>query len=199
MYHLETIDNQTAAIIRACFPNYNGKKVELSTNVPSDLASYWDGGSRYFYCFYHLDTKQAIPVHSNHPYFESDQPSHLEKLPGRVLLVQHMIFCGKDLGIRIYANQSDLAPMLPAADDPITREQEIVLCATSSLKNTYGGRTDIRFTEAHRETGISADQWEQAKAELIGTGHLRKNGSITPKGRNAIPEYKQLHQLEKVG
>lgn len=185
-FYIDKPDETIQSIIEAAYPGYRGKKLSLCMNVPTELNSYWDGGSRDYYVFVNLDTMKAIKLPSNHPFYERGVSNQLATLPSRIVLVKHCIFCGKDMGLTIYANQGDLSKMLPEPPT-ITGHESIVLEYTSSLKNTYGGRTNIRFLEANREKGITADQWEKAKADLISRGLLRKNGSITPAGRNAIP------------
>ncbi|MCP4262798.1 MAG: hypothetical protein GY774_35615 [Planctomycetes bacterium] len=184
-YYISKPDETMRQIVSATFPDYNGKKFHLSTCIPSRLDSYWSGGSRDYFAFYHLDEHKSFSVHSNHPAFESGQPRNLESLPERILLVMRSYFCGKDSGITIYANECDLAKMLPAPSD-ITDHERIVLKYTSALKNTYAGQKHVRFKEANRETGISRDQWIEAQITGITKGLLRKNRSITPDGRNAI-------------
>ena len=100
-------------IITATFPNYAGRKVFLrpAQQAPKELRSYWDGGSKDSYAFFNLDTKEVLAVHSNHPFFEANQPSKLRELPAHIVLVEHSIFCGKDCGVTLYGN---LAPMIEA-------------------------------------------------------------------------------------
>jgi hypothetical protein len=106
-------DKVIRKIVSATFPEYRGRTFRLSTEVPHRLDSWWDGGSRNYYAFYHLDQERSLPVHSNHPMFEKNQPRVLKQLPLRTVLVEHCYFCGNDLGITIYANQADLALLLP--------------------------------------------------------------------------------------
>jgi len=183
-FHISKPDQMILKIVSATFPSYRGKSFSLSTSIPSRLDSYWDGGSKDEFCFYHLDEHKSFSVASNHPYFERHNPSHLEFLPPRILLVKHCYFCGKDMGITIYANESDITKMLPAPAD-VSENEKIVLKYTAHLKNTYGGETNIRFREANREKGITQDEWNAAQNSCIAKGLLRKNGSITPDGRNA--------------
>ena len=184
-HYLETIDGEIKTLINRCYSGYNGSKIALSDDIPSELNSYWDGGSKSSYVFYHLDTKQTVAMPQNHPVFNSDIPNKTGNMPERVIIVEHRYFCGKDMGITIYANKTDLTPLLPKSED-ISEHQRIVLKYTSMLKNTDGGRSNIRFIEAHRETGISVDQWKEAKQILTNKKMLRNNGSITPAGRNAL-------------
>jgi len=183
-YHVDKPDQTIKDIVGACYPNYRGKSFKLSTSIPSRLESYWDEGSRTYYCFYHLDQKKSFSIGSNHPLFEASKPRDLDKLPDRVVIVAHSISCGKDTGITIYANPSDLAPMLPRSTNDLSDNEKIVLSATGSLKNSYAGENDIRFKRSRAKYSITREQWNEATDKLIAKGMLRKNGSITPQGRN---------------
>lgn len=92
-------------VIKATFPNYRGRKVFFSTDIPNyELRSYWDGGSRDYYVFFQPATGKTWNLGSNHPFFEANKPAPLaEAMPENVCLVRHTIFCGKDCGITIYA------------------------------------------------------------------------------------------------
>lgn len=172
-------------IISATFPGYKGRKFKLSTDIPKRLNSYWDGGSRDYYSFYELSTGKVLDVGSNHHFFESGRPSELDSLPAGIVIVKYSIFCGKDMGITIYANSGDLTPMLPPKVD-LTPHEKIVLEYTRSYKSSYAGIKNYRFVEAKRTTGVRLDEWEAAKATLIEKKLLNKRGAITPAGRNAI-------------
>ena len=83
------------------------------------------------------------------------------------------------------AKSESITKMLP--EKPVLSDDEItVLKYTSSLKSSYAGIKNYRFHEAHRNTGISLDNWNTTKQALIDKKLLRKNGSITADGRNAI-------------
>jgi len=107
-------DKVVKAIINASFPNYKGRKVSIETSrIPTQLDSYWFEGSRDYYAFVQLaDDFKCLPVHSNNPVYEPKQPRDLKNLPKGIVLVQHTIFCGKDMGITIYANQDDVTPLI---------------------------------------------------------------------------------------
>ncbi len=182
--YIDKQDEFTTRIIRSAYPSYKGKRVKIVTgDTPTNLRSYWDGGSRDSYVFVALGNMERIQVESNHPYFEKDRPSELKELPLGVVLVKHCIFCGKDMGITIYANGDDISKSLPLQEE-VSDDEKIVLEYTASLKNTYGGETNIRFKRAHKKEGISQETWELTKAGLIEKKMLRKNGSITPLGMN---------------
>ena len=173
-------------IIKATFPDYHGRKVQLSFNPPKRLDSYWSGGSKTSYTFYHLDTKKVYAVETNHPFFEARMPRNLEDgLLPRLLLIAHVIFCGKDMGITIYANVKDLAPILPETPE-LTDNECTVLKYTSRYKNSYAGRTNIRWQRAHEETKISRQVWQETQAGLRCRKLLAGSGAITAKGRNTL-------------
>lgn len=182
---IEKPDETIRTIVNNTFPSYSGRKFKISTEVPSRIDSYWEGGSRTSYVFYELATRKCLDVHTNHPLFERGQPNYLEKLPEGVVLVAHHIFQDKDMGITIYADQQTVTPMLPKPAE-IDQDMETILKYTTKLKNTYAGRKHIRFREANRNVGISREDWLEAKERCISKKLLRKNGAITPDGRNAI-------------
>lgn len=177
---------EIARIVSRCFPSYHGKKVRLDTlTLPKSVRSYWDGGSRDYFVFYELSSGKTLPVHSNHPFFEPQHPDTVTSLPPGVVIVEHSIFCGKDTGITIHARPEDLNPALLAPPAPdLSESEKTVLLYTGSLKNTYGGETDIRFKRAHRERGITRDLWDAAKELCITKGYLTKAGAMTNEGRN---------------
>jgi len=186
LHHVDKPDQTIKGIIAACFPTYTGKKIKISTNIPTRLNSYWDGGSRTYFAFYSLDNAKVFNVESNHPMFEAGKPNHLEKLPNRLLLVAYSIFCDKDTGITIYANADDLAPMLPKNEEILTQDELIVLTFTRTFKSSYAGIPNYRFREAKKVHGITEIAWNAAKDALVVKGLLGKNGAITPNGKNAI-------------
>lgn len=174
-------------VILNAFPNYNGKKFRLSVCESVDLiGAYWDGGSRTEYCAVKLDTGEVASANPQitNPFRVPEAPS--VEIPARTAIVAHIIFCGKDMGLEIFARPEDVAPMLPPVDE-LTEDQKIVLKYTSSLKPSYGGISNYRFHEASKYTRITSERWERAKSEMIASGHLDKRGAITPKGRNAVP------------
>jgi len=172
-------------LARAVFPSYRGRK--YSFQVADSVAltgTYWDGGSRSSYGGVNLSNFQAASL----PQF--DPPQHggpiqtpeVEVRPG-MAVVKHSIFCGRDTGITFYVHPSDAPQLLPEPES-VTEDEQIVLAFTKSRKNTYGGRSNVRFTEAHRRYGITADRWTAAQEDLKARKLLRANGSITPAGRN---------------
>lgn len=196
MRHIITKPDSTInRIVNASFSGYKGKRIILSTEIPTKLDSYWDGGSKDSYAFYNLDTGKSKPLASNHPFFEKQNPRDLLYLPERNLLVKHSIFCGKDMGITIYANEKDLTPMIPESIETVSKLEYIVLKYTWSLKNSYGGEKNIRMKSAIEREGITKEDWIETQEKLAKKNLLRShNKSITPEGENAIINYENHHK-----
>lgn len=186
IHHVSKPDSTIRGIALECH-GYKGNTYKLSTNPPKHIRSCWEGGTKYSYAFYSLVNGKCEKVHTNHPYFEAGQPNYLEKLPEHVLLVEHCIFQGHDMGITIYANESDLAPMLPAPGPELTEAERIVLTFTKSYKPQF------RLSEAKRVHNITGAAWQTAKTDLIEKGLLNKVGAITADGRNAIQGNEARH------
>ena len=184
-HHIAKPDETIRKIVLATFPQYKGRTFKLCTNIPSHLTSYWSGGSKDYYCFYELSTGKALEIVSNHPLFEKDRPRDLELLPAGLVLVKNSISMGKDMGITIYVNGADLAPMLPEKAE-LAEDERTVLSYTRSYKSSYAGIKNYRFVEACNRTGITEERWENAKTSLIARKLLNKRGAITASGKNAL-------------
>ena len=165
---------------------YNGRKFKaVQCDEVALTNTYWDGGTRSTWTMVNLSSGvTTTPNGSAAPArFGGTLESRKASIPQGFAVVEHSIFCGKDMGLTFYIRSEDIAPLLPPPST-LSSDELIVLEATATYKNTYGGRTNLRFKEAARTTGITAERWEAAKASLIASEHLRKNGSITTKGKN---------------
>jgi len=175
-------------IAHAAFPNWRGYK--LQTHVfkgPMRLESYWSGGSRDSFVFVELASphrQASVPQNGDG---HTDDIDKLTTLPNGVALVQHVYYRGRDLGCRVFVAASNMNRLALPAIEKLTPAEKVVLIFTASLKNSYGGRKDIRFTEAHEATDISQEQWHEAQEQLKTQKMLTAQGAITPKGRNACP------------
>jgi hypothetical protein len=189
--HIDPADTDSAsqgvvALCRKAFPSYRGRSFAMEVvDGTLDLRSSWQGGSRDYYSFVRLDgqaVSNRLPAQSGF-----DRPvKGLDsvQLPDGTAVVEHSIFQGRDLGLTLMIGRQNATKMLPS---PVTLpdDQLVVLEHTRSLKSTYGGVKNIRYREAHQSTGITVDRWDAAVASLMASKHLRRNKSITPKGRNA--------------
>lgn len=177
-------DPEIKRIIDAAFPDVTLRKDVLIERFSAgmSLASYWDSGSKHTFRIIDLSTLKTLSVPSNGSGF--DQAAYkLNALPVNAVVVQHSR--GIYDRFRIHVGEDNAARLLPAPSE-LSRDEKIVLAATAGLKSSYGGLKNFRFVEANQETGIDESSWNEAKSKLINSGHLRKVGSITTKGRNAI-------------
>lgn len=199
-YH--TTDKYVQQIGRAAFPNYRGKKFKVTiatgpVNVRHN--NHWSGGTRTWYNFVRLDNLASFgTIPSQHPYFDKviQGADGVILIPGLVC-VKYDHFQGHDMGITIIVHPDNAPKFIPDNVSEVPRHEKIVLAATLSYKNTYGGRTNIRFFEAKRETGILSDEWEAAKQSCIDKKWLTKGGGLTNAGKNII-QSTRLYELKNV-
>lgn len=179
-----------AAIVRATFPTYRGRKFRVQvSDAPINAASSWEGGSRDYFRFVNLATFDATATMPAQSAFDRPAGIGAVPMPAGFACVRHSIFCGKDTGLTIIVRPDNAAPLLPPAPDAadaLTIAEAAVLIATRSLKNSYGGRANIRETEAVAEARITVADYQTARAALTRRGYLTLTGAITPAGRNAL-------------
>jgi len=98
---------QAKPIVGQVFPNYKGRKFRIEfTKTVTFHDTNWGGGTRNYYAAVTADGR-AGNMHVPAPWVNPVEGKTVP-LPPDVLLVEHAIFCGKDLGIRIYANPCHL-------------------------------------------------------------------------------------------
>jgi hypothetical protein len=191
--------NETMEALAKQAFGYTGRKFQVEAAERKHIVSYWDGGTRSYWAVLTMGQEGSTQptnaiVENGKPQLRvigecggMNKPAGIDvEIDANTIVAEHVIFCGKDLGIRFYVNPARLPQYLPASANELTREQRIVLIATRSYKSSYAGMGNYRFVEAQRETGISAAAWERSKAECQQMGLLDKRGAITVEGRNAI-------------
>jgi len=90
-------------ILKASFPEYRGRTYEVRfTDKIFIYNTNWSGGSRNVYVAVATDGR-AVRFNAPAPW---DNPIEGERMavPPDALIVEHCYFCGKDMGITIYAN-----------------------------------------------------------------------------------------------
>ena len=109
-------------IVKAAFPEARSRRtVKVHAATSYTVMDFWDGGSRNYAVGVDLRTLTALPASSiprkmrqvegnpfNLPLCELAIPpgyADVALVPG-VAVVEHCIFCGKDLGYSIYANEA---------------------------------------------------------------------------------------------
>lgn len=164
---------------------YTGKKLLVEAcESELNLNSYWSEGSRDYFTFIDLNTKQTCHVPQNGTVF--DRVNYKSKVPVGFCCVETGYFCGKPSPCIIYFNPVDITKRLHAPKSEVTEDEETVLWATRRFKSSYAGRSDNRFQEAHSYKGITLDRWNVAKASCIEKKLLNKAGAITVNGKNAL-------------
>ena len=190
-------------LMNSAFPDYRGNKYKVRVQTTVNVQSSWSGGSRDYYAFVNLaDGRATNPVPAQSQFDRPISGADCVTLPDGIGCVEHSIFCGKDMGLTLIVAPSNGPRFLPSADE-LPELLALCLIATASLKNSYGGETDIRFKRvreylasrwengARIDTGITLSRadWDAAVADGINRGYLTKAKSITPNGRNAIANH----------
>ena len=174
-YYLDGNEPGVKEILTAA--GYNRRKnISYKTAESVEIiGNYWSEGHRPRYVGVGLDCPwQSIEIYG----------TKLTPLPIRPGMAVVAVSEGVFHGATIYVHPEDGPKLITDSESKITEQENIVLSYVAHLKNTYGGRKNIQFTEANRATKITQNEWTAAKNHLIEIKLLRKNGSITPAGRN---------------
>jgi len=179
---------------------YSGRqfRAQVSTQgyVPAD-AGLWSGGSCSHYTLIELSTGRAVafPGQQSAPW-DAGRKSLEFDLPRGFVVREHVVFCGKDLGLRFTVHPEDAAPLLPKPVD-LSHVERLVLMATVGFKSSYGGQDRYQMAQnayapcwkapdPNKPAFPTRQAWDAAKADLATRGLLDKRGAITVAGRNAI-------------
>lgn len=107
---MDTIKLNTAQarpIVRATFPDYRGRKFSLEfTDSVSFYNVAWSGGSKNEYRLVNVGGQIGHLVGINAAPWDNPVEGQDMDLTPDVLVVKRVFFCGKDLGITIYAHPS---------------------------------------------------------------------------------------------
>ena len=194
---MNTIYLDPAMVPAAMRGSYKGKSFKVSvcteTVIPMD-AGLWSGGSRDNYYGLDLSTGQtkSLPMSQQAPW-GSRREITVQLQPG-FAVVNHSMFCGKDMGLTFYLHPENATKLLPAPVE-LSEHEKIVLDATAGLKSSYQGKDRYQMcaenaaysclSRGESKPFMSRAEWEATKQSLIGKGMLNKAGAITVKGRNA--------------
>ena len=160
---------------------YRGRtfKARTAENV-TITSNYWDGGSRSYWALVRLDTGAGAIAATDHPAFDARGiTGSTYQIPAGYCVVEHVIFCGKDLGLRFYVRPEDIAPLLPAPVTDLSGGELRILGYFAQWRSCPERK------EALQDAGLTDD----VRNRLAGAGYLKvaRNGAtrITIKGRNA--------------
>ena len=171
---------------------YSGQKFQVEAAETVHVVSYWDEGSRTYYASVNSRGEFYKLGDAGGPF--GPQAYDIPITPEAMVLVNSIVQ-GKDYGVTFIVHPSAFPKYLNPAQDELHWAERVVLTATRSLKAYYAGDGNVRFHEAHRTTGITQTQWDDAKQSLIDKRLLNKAGAITPDGRN-VAGSKQLFDLK---
>lgn len=166
-------------MILNCYPEYTGQKFRLVETKSYNLSNYWDEGSRSYCKLLNLATGEITNPsnRTTNPFLNIAHASF--DIPDNYVVVEHVISCGKDAGLFIYAPSQNLTKFLPTQSTILLNPDERkCLNATKKFKSSYAG------VSRREQVGMSVDAWEAAKAGLISKGLLKKNGALTIEGKN---------------
>lgn len=135
------IDRRLAeSLIKATFPEYNGRKVcvVVCDRVQiSDLN--WSGGSRSQYRSCTLDGRAtgSADAHNQSPPWNNQVEGSQVALEANHAIVEHSIFCGKDMGLTIYVRPDGLPRGTLPAECELTDLERAALHIIGGIKSGY--------------------------------------------------------------
>lgn len=184
--------NQVPAHLRG---SYAGRKFSVvvtdSVTIPGQ-AGLWSGGSRDTYVLVNVETGESMEASDNMSAPWDKRSDRLVNLQPGFAVIEHSMFCGKDMGLTFYVHPQNAAKLLPAPTGELTAHEKIVIEATCSLKSSYMGKDrfemmadNARWDEKLKANFPTREEWNAAKESLISKGFLNKAGAVTVKGRNA--------------
>ena len=178
-HHLNHNDmpNEAKRIFERAYPSYAGRKFKIrAVSGPVNMRSCWASGSRdYFKVVSFGGDIFEMPVQSMFDQKVSGSDSFT--IPEGMAVVQHSIFMGKDMGLTILVPEQRVKGLLPAPKFELTDDQIKVL-------KIVGGYKAFARRDKAKYQGFSISRYDILIEELKVMGLLRKNGSITPDGRN---------------
>lgn len=91
-------------LVSAAFPGYRGRKISAQACNSGKMStiSYWDGGSRDQFVFVNLSTFETKPILGINPINPPANWRDPTVIPEGFCIVEHSIFCGKDVGCRVH-------------------------------------------------------------------------------------------------
>ena len=90
---------------KVIYPEYNGRKFSAEVKSKYYVSNYWDGGSRNYMVAIDLKTGRIMkPSTESTVPFNSIANTCID-IPAGVGILERSIFCGKDIGVRLYVSQ----------------------------------------------------------------------------------------------
>ena len=113
------------------------------------------------------------------------------------ILVEHCIFCGKDMGLTFHVGPDSLNPFRIEHKQELTDDQKAVLWVACSRKSSYNGmnRHDM-LNEARRwnkEEEMPRSVYDETVEQLKSKGLLDKRGAATTEGKNTYQNFRNIY------
>lgn len=162
---------------------YRGNQFKVRVSDTYHLENYWSEGSIKKCQLIKRDGFEVLPPSAKTTNPMNAAAHQTVQIPPGYFIVEHHISSGNDRGITFICNPVDMDTFTLPPVQETTDDEMIVLVFTRAYKPSYNGISNYRFHNA-KETGITLERWETAKASLIARKLLQKNGAITPDGRN---------------
>lgn len=106
---------EVADILKITFPDYKGRTFRVC--YTTDVTFYdtnWGGGSKNTYAAVQMTTGKVGRMVVPAPWVNGIEGQRVQ-LPEDVVIVEHSVFCGKDMGIRFHVHESHAARFLEGA------------------------------------------------------------------------------------
>lgn len=103
---------EVKALLKATYPDYRGRTIKLEVQDTYYMHDYWTGGSRTYVKAFDLGTGKIAGHNADNPFERQAHASF--PIPDGVAMVEHVIFCGKDCGIRVIVNTATAPKALAA-------------------------------------------------------------------------------------
>ena len=190
--------NQVPSFITSA-TGYRGNKFRCTAvkdGYEFSTYNFWSGGSKTTYYLIERATGKVSSFPAVEVMKDTTVPTY--KLEAGTVLVEHSIFCGKDMGLNITYLQSDM-PILPTTEKPsedLSEAEILVLVVTKSYKASHRKDELYRTLRAHIRAGHidkgsqlvadlnGEDKYDQVRLSLRDKGYMNKRLALTIEGKN---------------
>jgi hypothetical protein len=103
------------SVTDAAFPEYRGRKFKIEARTTLTLSGvHWDGGSRSEFRAVRLTDNGVASLDTSAAPWNCKVEGSRVEIPEGVAIVEHSIFCGKDMGLRVYVHPANMQKFLQA-------------------------------------------------------------------------------------
>lgn len=177
-------------IIDATFPEYRGPKASVRIQATAEYSAAdlsWQDGS--------ITEVKALRNINGELVVADLNTTFYGVIPPDFMLVEHVIFCGKDLGIRcVVSPDSVFLPKLLPAPVELTDDEVLVLSAHAQLKSGVYRAAAVGRVAGHDEQQLKVLVETLARRGLLSVNKLGAS-QITLDGKNALaalPSHRQI-------